>query len=172
MKSIKGILVVTMLVLASSNSFAQEKPAHEVYSMMVSNFIKYVQWSDFDKSGEFVIGVVGSNDIYNTLNTWYNGKAKGSKTYVIKRFNSAAEITNCHVIFIDKSKSNEFAAVNEKVKGKETLVITDHNGLGEKGSCINFKLVDSKLKFELNQHALEAKNLKVSNSLASIAILI
>jgi hypothetical protein len=75
-------------------------------------------------------------------------------------------------LYIDKSKSGEFEAANEKVKGKGTLVITDKSGLGEKGSAINFKTVDNKLKFELNQRAIEASNLKVSGALSSMAILI
>ena len=116
--------------------------------------------------------VVGNADVYNTLNGWYGGKPKGSKTYVIKRFNSASDVTDCHVIYIDKSKSGDFEAINNKVKGKGTLLITDKNGLGEKGSGINFRTVDNKLKFELNQKAVESSNLKVSGALASMAILI
>ena len=99
-------------MMASSAAFAQERPIHEVYSMMVFNFVKYVQWPADDNNKEFVIGVVGNNEIYNTLTTWYGGKAKGAKTYIIKKFNNAAEVTDCQVIFIDKSKSNEFDAVN------------------------------------------------------------
>ena len=140
--------------------------------MMVYNFTKYVQWPDHAATGEFVIGVVGNTDIYNTLNGWYGGKPRGTKTYIIKKFNSAADVTECHVLYIDKSKSGEFDNVNDKLKGKGTLIITDKSGLGEQGSSINFKLVDNKLKFELNQKAIEASNLKVSGALSSMAILI
>ena len=171
MKTVRVVLA-GLVMMAGSAVFAQERPIHEVYSMMVFNFVKYVQWPAGDNSKEFVIGVVGNNDIYNTLKTWYGGKAKGAKTYIIKKFNSSAEVTDCQVIFIDKSKSNEFDAVNNKVKGKGTLVVTDRNGLGSKGSCINFKMVDEKLRFELNQQAIEASNLKVAGALTSMAILI
>jgi len=164
--------LVVSLLLVSSAAVAQERSAQEVYSMMVYNFTKYVQWPDHAGGGEFVIGVVGNTEIYNTLNGWYGGKARGSKTYVIKKFNSSSDVTDCHVLFIDKSKSNEFGAVKEKISGKGTLVITDRNGLGEKGSSINFKTVNNKLKFELNQKAIEASNLKVSGALSSMAILI
>lgn len=172
MKKVKVLIAAFSLLMASSSLFAQDRPLHEVYSMMVFNFVKYVQWPDHDKSGEFVIGVVGSNDIYNTLNSWYGGKAKGTKTYVIKKFSSAAEVTDCQVVFIDKSKSGEFEAINNKVKGKGTLIVTDRNGLGSRGSCINFKTVDEKLRFELNPTAIEASNLKVSSALTSMAIII
>lgn len=172
MKTLKT-LIAAALVVMSGSAFAQEdRPIHEVYSMMVFNFTRYVQWPDHDKAGDFVIGVIGNGDMFNTLNTWYGGKAKGTKTYVVKKFNSAAEVTDCHIVFIDKSKSGEFETVKAKVSGKGTLVITDKNGLGEKGSCINFKTVNDKLRFELNQQAIEASNLKVSGALSSMAILI
>jgi YfiR/HmsC-like len=169
MIALVAILTLPVSQLAVAQS---DRPIHEVYSMMVFNFTKYVQWPDHDASGEFVIGVVGNADVYTTLTGWYGGKSRGTKTYVIKKFASAAEITDCHVLFIDKNKSNDFETINSKVKGKGTLVITDKNGLGEKGSAINFKTVDNKLKFELNQKAIEASNLKVSGALSSMAILI
>jgi hypothetical protein len=172
MKMFKALAVAAALISGSSFAQAQERKVEEVYSMMVYNFTKYVQWPDYAGGGEFVIGVVGNNDIYNTLNQWYGGKPRGSKTYVIKKFNTAADVTDCHVLYIDKSKSGEFELANAKVKGKGTLVITDKSGLGEKGSAINFKTVDNKLKFELNQKAIEASNLKVSGALSSMAILI
>ncbi len=171
MKKIQKALVA-LFIFSSTAVFSQDRPMHEVYSMMVYNFIKYVQWPDHSEGGEFVIGIVGNTELYTTLNAWYGGKPRGGKTYVIKKFHNAAEVANCHVVFIDKTKSSEFDAVNSKVKGKGTLVITDKAGLGEKGSAINFKNVDNKLKFELNQRAVEASNLKVAGTLSSMAILI
>ena len=169
---IKKIKLLAAVLLISGCAFSQDRPMHEVHSMMVYNFTKYVQWPDHAGGGEFVIGVVGNTDIYNTLNGWYGGKPRGTKTYIIKKFNSAADVTECHVLYIDKSKSGEFDNVNDKLKGKGTLIITDKSGMGEHGSAINFKVVDNKLKFELNQRAIEASNLKVSGALSSMAILI
>lgn len=168
-------IFVLVLAAALFNGGAQaqeERPMHEVYSMMLFNFIKYVQWPDHDQTGEFVIGVVGNQDIYNTLTAWYGGKAKGSKTFVVRKFASAADMSDCHVVFLDRSKSGEFEAINSKTKGKGTLLITDRHGLGERGSCINFKTVNDKLRFEMNQQAIQASNLKVSGALTSLAILI
>jgi hypothetical protein len=168
----KKIKLVAAALLVSGFAFSQDRPMHEVHSMMVYNFTKYVQWPDHAAGGEFVIGVVGNTDMFNTLNGWYGGKPRGTKTYIIKKFNSAADVTDCHVLYIDKSKSGEFDNVNDKLKGKGTLIITDKSGLGMQGSSINFKIVDNKLKFELNQKAIEASNLKVSGALSSMAILI
>ncbi len=166
------IFVFALVIGGSAFGQTQNRPMHEIYAMMVFNFTRYVQWPDEASGGEFVIGVVGNNDVYNTLNEWYGGKPKGSKTFSIKKFSNSSEITACHVIFIDRSRSGLFDEIHAKVQGKGTLVITDKNGMGERGSSINFKTVDSKLKFELNQKAIEASNLKVSGALSSMAILI
>ncbi|MBA4057362.1 MAG: DUF4154 domain-containing protein, partial [Marivirga sp.] len=62
--------------------------------------------------------------------------------------------------------------VKNSVTGRSVLTITDANGLGQRGSCINFKVVDGKLRFELNQGVVAGSNLKVSSQLSSMAILI
>lgn len=172
MRKFQMTLFLVMLTLCSSSVFAQQKPLHEIYSMMVFNFIKYIQWPGASNSNQFVIGVVGNNEMFQTMNSWYNGNKIGTQTCVVKKYKSAAEVEDCQVVFVDRTKSGEFDAINNKVKGKNTLVITDKDGLGEKGSGINFKIVDNKLKFELNQRVLESSNLKVASALSSMAILI
>jgi len=161
-----------MLLTSLTGIAQQERPIHEVYSMMVFNFIKWIQWPPDETNKEFIIGVMGNSEIYNTLSTWYGGKPKGSKTYVIKKFTNASEVTDCQVLFIEGNKHNEFEGAKSKLMGKETLLITNYIGLGAKGSCINFKLVDEKLRFELNQRAIEESKLKVSSALRTMAIMI
>ena len=166
----KFVLSIACFTICSV--YAQERSIQEVYAMMVFNLTKYVQWPDYASEGEFVIGVVGNDDIYKTLTEQYGGKQRGKKIYTIKKFRSVTDLTDCSVIFLDNSKSSEFEALKNKIEGKETLLITDKNGLGSKGSAINFKTVESKLKFELNQKVVENTHLKISNTLLSMAILI
>lgn len=169
MKRFSGTVLLTLFL--SGSVFAQQRPIHEVYSMMMFNFIKYVQWPDAGSS-EFVIGIVGNNDILSTMSSYYKGAKVGTKTIVIKKVQSPTDADDCQMVFIDKTRSADFDSYSSRTKGKNTLLITDKNGLGEKGSGINFKVVDNKLKFELNQKAIESANLKVANSLSSMAILI
>jgi hypothetical protein len=154
------------------NGMSQERPTHEIHAAMLYNFIKYVQWPNEADGGEFVVGVIGDENVFNTLKAWYDGKPKGTKKYVIKKLTSADEANGCQVVYVGKAKNREFENIKTNVNGKSILTITDGNGLGEKGSCINFKVVDGKLKFELNQATVSSSNLKVSTQLSSMAILI
>lgn len=161
-----------MLLAAATMVNAQDRPTHEIHAAMLFNFIKYVQWPNEGEAGEFVVGVIGDDNVFNTLNQWYNGKPKGSKKYVIKKLSSADESSNCQVVYVGKSKNKEFENIKNSISGKSVLTITDGNGLGQKGSCINFKVIEGKLKFELNQATVTSSNLKVSSQLSSMAILI
>jgi len=166
------LLVLVMAVISTVNLRAQDRPTHELHAAMLYNFIKYVQWPNEGETGDFVVGVIGDENVFNTLKTWYDGKAKGSKKYVIKKLGSAEEATGCQVVYVGKSKNRDFDIIKSSVTGKSILTITDGNGMGLKGSCINFKVIDGKLKFELNQATVTGSNLKVSSQLSSMAILI
>lgn len=171
MKSAKILLLLFLLAFGMSQVKAQ-RPMHEIHSMMLYNFMKYVNWPASTTSGDFVIGVVGDADVHDTLIKWYGTKSKGSQKIVIKQFNSVAEISDCHVLYVSSRRSSDFVAILAKISNKPTLTITDKPGLGKKGSSINFKTVSGKLKFELNQTSLEKSNLKVSSQLIGMSILI
>ena len=170
--TMKKIIFFLAAVLLVGYTQAQERPTHEIHAAMLYNFIKYVQWPNESDGGDFIVGVLGEENVFNTLKQWYDGKPKGSKKYVIKKLGSAAEAGDCQVVYIGKSKSKEFESIKTSVNGKSVLTITDGNGLGQKGSCINFKVIDGKLKFELNQATVTSSNLKVSSQLSSMAIVI
>jgi hypothetical protein len=172
MKGLKIAIIMVLGVFASAQVQAQERSIQEIHSMMVYNFMKYVNWPPTATSGEFVIGVVGESKVYQTLTKYYGTKSKGTQKIVIKEFSSASEVTDCHVIYIGKGKSGSLEDVLAKIAGKSTLIITDKAGLGKKGSGINFKNVGGKLKFELNQAAISKAKLKISSQLSGMAILI
>ena len=166
-------VILTALFFSGISAFGQdEKPMYEIHSAMLFNFMKYIQWPNESDGGDFVLGVLGEDDVFNTMKSRYDGKPKGSKKYVVKKLSSAADASSCNVVYIGKYKSKEFEDVKNAVAGKSVLTITDSNNLGQKGSCINFKVIGGKLKFEINNNSVTEANLKVSSQLASMAIMI
>ena len=156
------------LVLVAGQSMAQNRPMHEIHAMMVYNFTKYIQWPE--TSGEFVIGIIGDDEIYQTLSSWYSGKVKGQRKFKIVQIKNASEIKSTDILYVAKTSSKDFDTIKAKVDDQKTLIITDKNGLGDRGSNINFKMVNNRLTFELNKASIEASYLKVSAQLMSMAI--
>ena len=168
--SMVATLLVVILGLMTVN--AQDREKHELHSMMIYNFLKYIQWPESANSGQFVIGVIGDDEVYSTLNTWYGDKERMGKMLRVKKLKSASDAADCQLVYIGSAASNQFEAIHGVVSTNPTLIITDKNGLGQKGSGINFKIVNNRLKFELNQEALNSSQLKVSSQLTAMAIVI
>ena len=124
MKTLKTFFAILVVIgIAVTTTSAQQRTMPEIHSMMVYNFMKYIHWPPTATSGDFVIGVVGDKEVFETLNKWYGTKSKGAQKIIIKQFNSASEISDCHVLYIGKAKSSSFADINATMNGKPTLML-------------------------------------------------
>lgn len=168
----KAGLIFLFLIVTTALHAQETRPIHEIHSMFVANFMRYVQWPNEKDPGEFVIGVLGDDDVFNTMKTWNDGKPRGAKKMVVKKLASASEASSCSVVYLGKDKNKEFESLKTNTSGKSVLTITNGFNLGQKGSCFNLKEVGGKLKFEMNQAAVNTAQLKVSSQLSSIAIII
>jgi len=172
MKKVVKIVAVICLLLVGLLVKSADRPMHEIHSVLMFNFIKHVEWPQTAKTGNFVVGVYGDEEVYKTLSTYYaNRTIKGQQVKIVK-VNELGAIHKAHVIYLSKGHSKSFESLKNKFNGKPTLIITDGYNLGKKGSCINFKEIGGKLKFEINQSSLKQNKLKLSSQLASMGIMI
>lgn len=169
-KIIKQLLfLLVILFFGASSSQAQ---VHRYHSLFLYNFTKYIQWPANYQQGDFVIGVLGDSPIQEHLENIADNKTAGSQKFVIKKFDSPEQVTQCHMLYLPDSESKHIDDLKAKLQGKSTLIITERNGMAEKGSNINFILVDGKVKFEMNKKETDDANLKVSTELSRLAIII
>ncbi len=163
------ILLASGLVFTFSTANAQKE---KFQSIFIYNFSKYVKWPDSMNSGKFVIGVIGSSAMQNELKSMAASKNVNGLPIEVRQFNSAAEVKDCHILYLASSESGKIDQIVSLTNGKAILIVTDKPGLAEKGASINFVEVDGKIKFELSHQNTEQRGLKVAGSLASLAILV
>ena len=170
MKKASVVLVGLLIMIVSFQSaWAQKEKFHSIF---IYNFSKYVKWPEAQNSGKFVIGVLGTSAIYKDLISMAAIKQVNGKSIEIKQFSSAAEISDCHILYVSATESGLLDQVLSKTSSKPILIVTDSPGLARKGAAINFVEVEGKIKFELNRKNTEKKGLKVAGTLASLAIIV
>lgn len=135
----------------------------------IYNIVKYVDWPDSYKTGDFVIGILGSSGINAELKKLATTKKVFSQKIIIVEFNTPADITKCHVLFITDSQSSLIKEAAIKLNGMATLIIGETPGLASSGAAINFITQDGKLVFQLNENAAKRKGLQVSAQLAELS---
>lgn len=149
-------------------ALSQDYKLHPVY---IYSFTKYIVWPDAYKIGDFRIVVLGDSPIIKELNTMAGmKKTPDSRTIVVNKIESPADIKKCNVLYVPAGKSKLLAEVMAKIGSQAVLVITEEPGMAAKGSNINFIIKDGKLAFEMNQGTMGKQGLKASNELTRLAI--
>jgi hypothetical protein len=141
-------------------------------ALFMYNFTKYIEWPASQRTGAFIIGVLGNSSMTVELNTIAGKQRVGSQNIVIKTFNSVNDIEDCNILYLPPSKSSLIGEVVNKITGKPILIISDKNGLAAQGACINYVMDGDKLKYEVNKGSIEKRGLTVSSALLALGIVI
>ena len=166
----KKKLILTVLLGAAFNlTQAQGPTKYKVYSGFMNYFTKYVQWPTDSKSEDFVIAVVGNSPLADELQP-LAGRMVGSKKIVVKTFNSANSVNTGHIIFVSEDQSSGLAAISNKAKQLNSLVVSETPGGTGKGSDVNFIEQEGKVRFELSANNSDAHGIKVSAELKKLGI--
>ena len=138
-------------------------------AIFIMNFTKLVEWPQSYRQGNFVVGVVGESPLYNELVKMSKTKKVANQSLEVKKYKNTDDIGKCHIVYVSMSESESLASILKKVKSNSTLIISEKQGLVDKGAGINFIIKDNRQKFELNKKNVEKYKLKVSSNLEALA---
>jgi hypothetical protein len=168
---IKRFIWAFVLIFPVIVSQAQETDLDKYKSMFTLNFLRYIDWPQEAKQGDFIIAVVNSKRVAGYLKSLSAGKKFGFQDIVVKEFGSIEEIPTCQIMFIGNglnlSKAKD--AIKAFSQKNKTLIITEREGAVGNGSMINFVVRDDKLKFELSPGNAQPAGLTFGSSLTTLA---
>ena len=165
----KRVMVVLLLLVTVKFGFSQVNSVTQAQSMFIYNFSRLIQWPAGSTTGQFVIGVVGSNDLYNNLVSFVANKRVGSQSIAVRKFDDPQSVSSCHIVFLGNSKVSRIDELVNRLQGSNSLIITERKGMINSGSAIDFFMLEDKLKFVMNADNAEKYNLTVSKSLEDMA---
>ena len=169
---IKQFAQITSLVfflLFTPKTYAQNSMA-EAQAIFIYNFTRLIEWPPDYKTGDFVIGVYNSSEVFTQLTNYMNGKRVGGQNIKILKFNYITDISKCHILFVSLNKTKDMTTLLGIVGTNKTLLITEKRGALNEGSAINFVIIDDKLKFELKVSNAAKSGLKVHSNLEAMAV--
>jgi hypothetical protein len=138
-------------------------------SMYILNFTKYTEWPADYKQGDFIIGVVNDEDLAKNLEEIAKTKKVNSQNIVVKRISSVSEVSKCHLIYISGKSASEVDPYAAKAKQYNCLIVTESTGTLNSLAAINFVVVGTQLKYEMNRALFKSQELIVSNTLENLA---
>jgi hypothetical protein len=169
----KRLLFLFAIVLMNTVSTKAQQPSdYAVQANIIYRFTKYIDWPDNKKTGDFVIGVVGDSPLTEELKSFIANKSVGNRKIVIKNFPSSAEAYPCHILFISEDESSSLKKIAARTSGSSLLLVSESEGLAQKGSCINFVIIADHLKLEINKNNIEERNLNIASELLQLGKLV
>ncbi len=173
-KMLKKSFILSFLIFLTgfSQGFQSTADEYNLKAAFIYNFTRFIEWPVSGVGNNFIIGIVGDSPIDDPLAEIVATSTVNDKKIIITHFKKAEEISFCNILFIPKNSSIPLETVLEKAASKGTLIVSEKEGCGKKGTAINFLIINSKLKFEANMKALNDAGLKVSSQLLKLAIII
>jgi len=166
------IMACVMLIACSAFRFGNPIDESTVKALFIYNFTKHVDWPGTSDKKSFVIAVYGKTDIVKALRQITANKKYYDLPIVIKNIHTIEDAADCQLLFIPKNYSDVFEYMMEVISGKQILIVTEDKNMATKGACINIIQQEDKLRFELNETAMNKAGLKVSTQLLNFAIII
>ncbi|MBS1601759.1 MAG: YfiR family protein [Bacteroidetes bacterium] len=170
MKTLVYLILLAVTSVATCSAHAQQGAGYDIQANIIYRLTKYIDWSD--KSGEFVIGVVGTPPILEYMTAFIAGKTVGTRKIVLKQFPPSSSSYPCQLLFIPEEENYMMRKIVKASAGAETLLVTESEGMARKGSCINFITVDDRIKLEINKNNIERRNLRIASELLALGVLV
>jgi hypothetical protein len=164
-------LLAALLLSVPALAVADEAKISEyrVKSAFLYNFSRFVTWPEATLQGrtEFSLCVIGTDPFGAQLDK-LTGKSVHNHTLVVKRLNSHTMVDDCQLVYI--GEDTRLTDILLIVRELPVLTVSDAEDFIEQGGIIQFKLVQSKVRFRINMDAASSAGLRVSSKLLSLAI--
>ncbi|MBC7902957.1 MAG: YfiR family protein [Gemmatimonadaceae bacterium] len=171
-KLLRLVLTCLIFVFAGTAGQAQTGTNYSIYANVIYHFTKYVDWPDDRKYGDFVIAIIGDSPLYDQLKSSTANKMAGNQRIVVLKYQSLPSNISCHILFISEEKSFSLKKISEATAGNSILIVSEKEGMAQRGACINLVIVDDHLKLEINRNMIEKRELNIANELLKLGTLV
>lgn len=170
-------MVSVLLLLLTSVLFggaAQREPDKDTTAIIQASYIyniaKLVEWREPAlRRGPFVIGVLGSGNLYQELVKKYATRSIGKQPIEVRKLPETQEVDRCHILFVPEEDRALLPGIMKQTNARSTLVITDFPDALASGSVVNFVTAKNTLKYEISVVNANKQNIDVGLTLKQLA---
>lgn len=161
-------LCALALGLCASSSVDQQSV--KIKSAYLINFVRFISWPESNKE-RISIGFLGANKLEDYIIKTKSIAEKRARLKInLIHFNEPDSVLNCDILYTENAKYlKKSPALIQYCSDNNILLVTSRTLKFPANSCINFLIVNSKLRFEINHELLKNNNLKASAQLLKLS---
>jgi hypothetical protein len=147
----------------------QSSGEYEVKAAFLYRFASFVAWPEAARKAPLGICVLGQDPFGSALERVVEGRTIAGREFVVSRLRAWRAGAPCHILFIAASEEPRLRTLLGQVRHEAILTVGDVPGFCESGGAVNLKVVESKVKLEINLDATARSGLEVNSKLLSLA---
>ena len=166
-------VVLAALACAAGAPALSEEPIpleKRIKAAYLAKLPGYITWpgSAFAKANApLTFGVLGDDQVAAELAPAVAGRDVDGHPLYVRRLTDGESLNNLQVLFVaGRGRLAEVAKATEKLP---VLLVTESEGALDRGSVVNFMLIDERVKFDIALDAAEKRGLKLSSRLLGVA---
>ena len=144
---------------------------YEVQAAYLTRFGSFIQWpSTAPSEGPFTICVLGIDPFGPALDAAVEGQTVQGRPVLARRIVQPRSVQPCHILFISASEEARLEEILAALGNSSTLTVSDMPRFTLRGGMLQFTLVGSNVRFEVNETRAERAALTFSSQLLRLAV--
>lgn len=142
---------------------------YPVKAAFLYKFGSYVDWPPSAFAGPrapVVVCVVGHDPFGALLDRTVRDETINDRPVVVRRLRTAAPGAPCHIAYLGGSREQPAEAAAAALAGSPVLTVSD----GAAGSVVRFRIVNNRVRFEIDLGVAGAGGLTISSKLLNLAV--
>jgi hypothetical protein len=171
-KFLNILLIILGVSLFVSVTGGQSTDDNQFTAGFLYNIAKFVEWpQEAFKSPDdpIICGMLGDGPYERKLEQLTNPRFVGKRRFVFKHAVNAAQLSNCHILYVKLLEMKRWAALASEIKGRSILTVGDAEQFISEGGIIRFSLDSGKVRIQINAEAAKREKLRINSKLLSLA---
>jgi hypothetical protein len=165
--------LVAVLALSSVDALAQRvASAEEVQAAYLHKFLGFVDWPPpafASPTAPVVVGVAGSNRMFELLSGLAAGRPTQGRPVEIRRVSKPEESAGVHLVFVGRETWKDLPGWAARSREHPMVVTTDAPQGLDQGAALAFVQGGERVRFEASLAAAERSKVKLSARLLAVA---
>ena len=146
--------------------------ADVVKAAYLSKLRHYVEWparAAPPPGGRTVIGIVGADEVANNLAQMPAVRDPVKGSLAVRRLRNGDALDGIHILYVGDDYAARAASMIEQAASRSVLVVTESDDALSRGSAINFRLMDERVRFDISLPSAQTAGLRMSSQLLVLA---
>ncbi len=169
----RGLCLIIGLSLVTLPSFAASFSDHQIKSVFLFNFASFVRWPEAAFAAETSPFVFCASNAHSptikTLRKVIEGESVGSHKLVLKVPFEPADLTSCHILFLEESDLPRYQDILPRLSTGSLLTVSDTANFVDSGGLIELVQHKAQIQPTINTSQLEQSKLSISSTLLRLA---